>query len=147
MPFNSCAPSTAYRPSSGYADNTAILTDAPRNSKVQAAKVTAYAQWSRLQANVKKCTVSAILHSDAKDRLCKGPTDYEHITSQLMTLTIDGDHIPVIGQTQSYKGVFTPGARRRGDQRGNDSLVQRGSQIVRRVEPYLCVINDLVTRS
>ena len=93
MHYNIDAPDAGHRVSSGYADDVAILTNNPRDTKVQAGKVTAYAQWSRLRA--KKCAATAILHADARARLCKGPTDFPTHTSQFMNLTIDGDQIPV----------------------------------------------------
>ena len=101
--FDCDEPGAAYRASSGYADDLVILTNNPRDMMVQAAKITAFTQWSHLQANAKKCAVTAILHADAKNKLCKSAADFQRISSKLKGITIDGDPIPVYRSDQPYK--------------------------------------------
>ena len=89
-----------------YADDLVVMTETPRDMRVQAAKIERFLAWSGLQVNHTKCAVTNALHAYGARRglAATHPTIVQHAQGHLDgRVMISGQPIPYFPCTRPYK--------------------------------------------
>ena len=83
--------------SSGYADDTTLVTNTVRNMVLQMNKVEQYSGWGNLKLNVSKCAATGMPRQDIEKHAMPSPLTQlgcERLKQQLAAIKIDGQPVP-----------------------------------------------------